>query len=174
MDSNQKNTSQGISGSTFTLTKNNTHIRNDGTMCYYHHDEPAVAKCVRCGKYLCQDCFDSYGVSKGKYAGQALCYDCTQQLISDDLAELEANKNIIKIQFILSLVGIGIGFILGLIIGIGEGNFISALVSAILMAGIGGVFLTFLKAYLVVALSANGSLQFGHIFSAIYVPPFII
>ncbi|SFB36801.1 IstB-like ATP binding protein [Acetitomaculum ruminis DSM 5522] len=120
-------------------------------MCYYHHDEPAVAKCVRCGKYLCQDCFDSYGVSKGKCAGQALCYDFTQQLISDDLAELEANKNIIKIQFILSLVGIGIGFILGLIIGIGEGNFISALVSAIFMAGIGGVFLTFLKAYLVVA-----------------------
>ena len=35
----------------------------NGPACYYHKDEPAVAKCARCGKFICQDCFDNYGVS---------------------------------------------------------------------------------------------------------------
>ena len=44
----------------------------NGPACYYHKDEPAVAKCARCGKFICQDCFDNYGVTNDEYAGQAL------------------------------------------------------------------------------------------------------
>ncbi|MER1925042.1 MAG: B-box zinc finger protein, partial [Enterococcus casseliflavus] len=44
--------------------------------CYYHPEEPAVARCARCGRNLCQDCYDMYGVEAGEYANQALCYDC--------------------------------------------------------------------------------------------------
>ena len=30
----------------------------NGPACSYHKDEPAVAKCARCGRYICQDCFE--------------------------------------------------------------------------------------------------------------------
>lgn len=40
---------------TFTPPTNNAPAHN-GPVCYYHKDEPAVAKCARCGKFLCQDC----------------------------------------------------------------------------------------------------------------------
>ena len=40
----------------------------DGPSCYYHKDEPAVGRCARCGKPLCEDCCDSYGVSAGEYS----------------------------------------------------------------------------------------------------------
>ena len=122
--------------------------KHEGPVCYYHHDEPAVARCARCGKYLCQDCFDSYGVSGGEYAGKALCYDCTRRLVADNVSQLTNNKNKIKTHFILSLVGIVIGFIIGLATGIESGSFGGTALSAILGAAIGGVFLSFAKTYL--------------------------
>lgn len=117
-----------------------------GVTCYYHTSEPAVAQCARCGKYICKDCFDNYGVSGGDYAGQALCYDCCQQLVAENVAELTKNKKKIKFQFILSIVGIAIGFILGFAAGIGEG-FGTALIGGLLYGCIGGVFLSAIKAY---------------------------
>ena len=61
-------------------------------------------------------------VSSGDYAGHALCYDCTQQLVAENVQELTRNKNKIKAQFILSLIGIGLGFILGMSEGISSGD----------------------------------------------------
>ena len=49
---------------------------HNGAVCYYHQDEPAVAKCARCGKYICKDCAEAYTVTSGEYANQCLCYDC--------------------------------------------------------------------------------------------------
>lgn len=148
----QKNTSQGGGiptftppTPTFTPPKNNTHVHN-GPVCYYHHDEPAVAKCARCGKYLCQDCFDSYGVTNDQYAGQALCYDCTQELVADNVAQLTKNKNKIKVQFIISLVGIVLGLIYGFAVGMG-GGIGSAFVAGIIGAAVGGVFLSAMKVF---------------------------
>lgn len=152
MDNGQKNTNQGGGiptftppTPTFTPPKNNTHVHN-GPVCYYHHDEPAVAKCARCGKYLCQDCFDSYGVTNDQYAGQVLCYDCTQELVADNVAQLTKNKNKIKVQFIISLVGIVLGFIFGLSAGM-EGGAGSAFVAGIIGAAVGGVFLSAMKVF---------------------------
>lgn len=119
----------------------------EGPVCYYHPDEPAVAQCARCGKYICRDCFDNYGVSSGEYEGEALCYDCCQQLVAENVQDLTENKNKIKGQFILSLVGIGIGFILGFATGI-QGGFFSGLLGGFVYGCIGGVFLRALKAYL--------------------------
>ena len=124
----------------------NTHTHS-GPCCAYHKSEPAVAKCARCGRFLCQDCFDSYGVTDGEYAGRALCYDCTQKLVADNVAELTKNKNKIKFQFILSLIGISIGFILGLMCGISEGAGAGTILIALIFAAIGGVFLSALKAF---------------------------
>jgi hypothetical protein len=130
---------------TFTPPKNNTNVHN-GSICYYHHDTPAVAKCARCGKFICQDCFDSYGVTNGQYAGQALCYDCTQELVADNVAQLTKNKNKIKTQFIISLIGIVLGFAFGFSAG-AEGGIGTALVMGIIGAAIGGVFLSAMKEF---------------------------
>lgn len=119
----------------------------NGPACYYHKDEPAAAKCARCGKFICQDCFDNYDVSGGDYAGQALCYDCCQQLVAENVDELKHNKGKIMFQFILSIIGIVIGFILGMSAGIESGDIGSGFVTGLICAGIGGVFLSALKAF---------------------------
>ena len=140
---------------TFTPPSGNQNYHG-GVSCYYHHGEPAVATCARCGKHLCEDCFEAYGVSEGEYANQALCYDCTQQLVAENIEELTKNKKKIKFQFILSIVGMCIGFLLGFIpgiaAGIAEGAFFeglgAGLISGVMFGLIGGVFLTFIKFYL--------------------------
>lgn len=109
-----------------------------GPACHYHNDEPAVGRCARCGKPLCQDCCDSYGVVSGQYAGKHLCYDCTQEIVAENVSELTANLNKIKGQFILQIIGMVIGFIFGISGGFG---------SALICACIGGVFLSALKAF---------------------------
>ena len=119
----------------------------NGPACYYHKDEPAVAKCARCGKFICQDCFDNYGVSSGDYAGQALCYDCCQQLVAANVDELKRNKGKIMFQFILQIIGMVFGFIFGLSAGIESGDVGSGFVTGLICAGVGGVFLSALKAF---------------------------
>lgn len=64
--------------------------QHDGPVCYHHPTEPAVAQCARCGKYICKDCAEAYGVTSGEYAGRCLCYDCCQQLVSENVADLNA------------------------------------------------------------------------------------
>lgn len=131
---------------TFTPPSGNQHYHN-GPSCYYHRDEPAVATCARCGKHLCDDCYEAYGVSSGEYANQALCYDCTQKLVAENVEELTKNKKKIKFHFIVSIVGIVIGFLYGLLMGLASGDFGAAVLSAVIGAGIGGVFLSAMKAF---------------------------
>ncbi len=109
-----------------------------GPACYYHPDEPAVAKCARCGKYICKDCFDNYGVNDEQYQGQALCYDCCKQLVAENVENLKRNKSKIMVQFVFSLIGIVIGFIAGI-----EGGFVGGIIGA----AIGGVFLSAMKVF---------------------------
>ena len=121
--------------------------RHSGPSCYYHQDEPAVAQCARCGKFICQDCADNYGVVAGEYAGQALCYDCCQQIVAENVEELTRNKNTIKRQFTLSLIGMTIGFLFGFISGVASGSIAGGLGAGFAAACRGGVFLSALKAY---------------------------
>lgn len=112
----------------------------NGPVCYYHKDEPVVAKCARCGKYICKDCFDNYGVSTGDYAGQALCYDCCQQLVAANVDDLKKNKNKIMFQFIISIIGM----VFGLIMGASSGGGFAGVVIGI---AVGGVLLSALKVF---------------------------
>ena len=129
----------------FTPPKAQSH--HNGLSCFYHKNESSVANCTRCGKHLCQDCYDAYGVSAGEYAGQALCYDCTRQIVAENVEQLTENKKTIKFQFILSLIGIVIGFIAGISFGKQSGDAGVAIVYGILFAGIGGVFLSAIKVF---------------------------
>ena len=144
----------------------------NGPACYYHNDEPAVAKCARCGKYICKDCFDNYGVSSGDYAGQALCYDCCQQLVADNVEDLKKNKSKIMFQFIVSLVGIVIGLIFGISIG-AEESAGTAIVTGLIGAGIGGVFLSAAKYFFslvwdVIKIAISGQFGFLTVLSIIW------
>lgn len=122
---------------------------SNGAVCFHHPSEPAVAQCARCGKYICKDCSEAYGVVSGEYAGKCLCFDCCEELVSQNVAELTQNKKKIKTQFIISLIGIVIGFLAGLSAGIAEGNFFGGIGIGLFYACIGGVFLSALKMYLV-------------------------
>lgn len=89
-----------------------------------------------------------YGVEAGDYANQALCYDCTQQLVAENVEELTKNKNTIKRYFILSIIGMVIGAIFGIsLASSNRSSFIGGLITVILCAGVGGVFLSALKAF---------------------------
>ncbi len=111
--------------------------RVQGPVCYYHEDEPAVGRCARCGKNLCQDCCDSYGVTSGQYAGKYLCYDCTQELVQENVNTLQANYATIKSRYITCVIGCVIGALIGLLWG-SSGGAGGSLVYGILCAAIGG------------------------------------
>lgn len=119
----------------------------NGPACFHHQNEPAVARCVKCGKYVCKDCAESFTVIEGEYANKVLCFDCCEQLVSQNVAELTQNKNTIKGQFILQIIGMVIGFIVGISMGVESGDIGGGFVAALICAGIGGVFLTALKAW---------------------------
>lgn len=146
MDNEQMKTNGADSVPTFTpptptfTPPQNAKPEFSGPACSYHKDEPAVAKCARCGRYICQDCFDNYGVSSGDYAGKALCYDCCQQLVAANVADLKKNKNKIMFQFIVSIIGMIFGMIVGLS---GGGGFAGAVVGI----AVGGVLLSALKVF---------------------------
>lgn len=118
-----------------------------GPACHFHSDEPAVRRCARCGKPICQDCVDNYQVTNDEYAGKPLCYDCCQELVSDNISTLTANLNKIKFQFGLSIVGIVIGFFIGLSAGISGGDFGAGLLAGLIYGCVGGVFLSAMKAF---------------------------
>ena len=121
---------------------------NRGPVCHYHNWDPAVARCARCGKYICQDCAEAYGVSGGEYAGQYLCYDCCQQLVAQNVADLKKNKSTIWAHFILSIIGMVLGFIFGVALVGSSGDFGAKIVAGLIYACIGSVFLSAMKAYL--------------------------
>lgn len=125
-----------------------------GPACHFHSDEPAVRRCARCGKPICQDCVENYQVTNDEYAGKPLCYDCCHELVSDNIAQLTANLNKIKFQFGLSIVGMVIGFFIGLMAGIESGDFGAGLLAGLVYACIGGVFLSAMKAFFSLAWEA--------------------
>lgn len=145
----------------------------NGPACYYHKDEPAVAKCARCGKYICQDCFDNYGVNDDQYKNKAICYDCCQQLVAANVEDLKKNKAKIMFQFIVSLVGIVTGLIIGIILGAESGDAGSAAMMGLIGAGIGGVFLSAAKYFFsllwdVIKIAISGQFGFLTVLSIIW------
>lgn len=127
----------------FTPPKN----EHGGLVCYHHTNEPAAAQCARCGKYVCKDCAEAYTVAIGEYANKTLCYDCCEQIVSNNISELTANKNTVKGQFILQIIGMVIGFIIGMSSGISSGDIGAGFVAGLVYACIGGVFLSAIKAF---------------------------
>lgn len=124
--------------------------RASAKRCHYHSEEIAVTSCVRCGKCLCQDCFDSYGFSDGEYAGRSLCYDCTKELVAENVRILKHNKSMITVTFVATIIGMVIGGIVGGILGAqNHAGFGGTLFFVFLFAMIGGCFWTFIKCWFI-------------------------
>ena len=86
---------------------------SNGNSCYYHQNEQAVAKCAKCGKPICQDCYDTYQVTSGEYAGKALCYDCCQEIVAENVKELKKQRRTIIFNYIFTALGMALGGIIG-------------------------------------------------------------
>lgn len=88
-----------------------------GPACYHHKDFPAVDNCVRCGKPVCEDCREAYGVNSGEYAGRCLCYTCCKDLVQENV---KLHKKI-RAKLIALSIGTGIGMVFGFGCFIGMG-----------------------------------------------------
>jgi len=77
-------------------------------------------------------------VTIGEYANKCLCYDCCQQLVAENLTLLEQNKSKIRSIYIMTIIGMIIGGVLGIAAGP---------IGVIIFALIGGCFWTFLKGW---------------------------
>lgn len=89
----------------------------------------------------------AYGITRGKYIGKRLCYDCCKEIIEQDIEKLTCSRDKIKRQFILQIVGMAFGAIIGLSLGVGSGDAGLMLFMALAFACIGGMFLSALKAF---------------------------
>jgi hypothetical protein len=72
--------------------------------CFHHPSQPAAANCAKCGKPICKNCCDDYGVGIGPYAGKVLCYDCTTGLVAANVTEI--NKIRAQTAGIMSILSI--------------------------------------------------------------------
>lgn len=113
-----------------------TDAKFDGVACKNHPNCPAVAQCARCGQNICKDCAETCSVGSGEYAGKYLCFDCCKALFDADKKELRKNRNIVMFQYILTIIGV----VLGAVIGADGGA-----VTVIICAAIGGSLLVALK-----------------------------
>lgn len=83
--------------------------KHTGPCCAHHTNEPAVAKCARCGKNICQDCKDVYTVKNDKYAGKSLCYDCCQAIVGENVKALKKQAFKFGFNLLMTIIGMIIG-----------------------------------------------------------------
>jgi hypothetical protein len=75
--------------------------------CFHHPSQQAVANCAKCGKPICRNCVEDYGVAVGQYAGKPLCYDCTSGLVASNVAEInKIRAQTAGIWGVLSIFGV--------------------------------------------------------------------
>lgn len=87
--------------------------RRNGASCHCHPNEPAVDTCARCGKYICQDCAETYTVNSDEYQGKHLCYDCCREIVASNVKTLKKQKTKIIAQYVFTFLGMIVGAIIG-------------------------------------------------------------
>lgn len=87
--------------------------RRNGATCHCHPNEPAVDTCARCGKYICQDCAETYTVNSDEYQGKHLCYDCCREIVASNVKTLKKQKAKIIAQYVFTFLGMIFGAIIG-------------------------------------------------------------
>ncbi len=113
---------------------------HSGPSCAYHPNEPAVTKCARCGKPICQDCADNYQVNDEQYDGEPICYDCCKEMVAENVKLLKKQRVKIILQYIFTLLGVAFGAIVG--VSLVEETGLAYM--PFILAGIGGCLWTFI------------------------------
>jgi len=107
--------------------------------CYNHPEEVAVASCIDCGKGLCKKCASLYQIP--------ICNECNLKRVKSD------KGNILRV-YLPSIIL----FIIGLVIGINNGNFGFGLALGWVSAGVpwGWKIITFIQPRMFLFLSFFG------------------
>lgn len=89
--------------------------------CTTHTNRPAVYECDRCGKPICQACYDDFDINDDDEGELHLCSECYKEYIRSDAAEAHALKGMVIREFVFIIIGLIVGLILGLDICFGFG-----------------------------------------------------
>ncbi|MDR0517219.1 MAG: IBR domain-containing protein [Fibromonadaceae bacterium] len=72
-------------------------MESEKMVCYHHPSQQAVVQCSKCGKSICKNCSEAYGITSGEYTGKSLCYNCISQLVESNITETNKLKKETKL-----------------------------------------------------------------------------
>lgn len=81
--------------------------------CVTHTSTPAYSTCDHCGAPICESCYDDFAL-KDEGEEQHLCAKCFTNYVKDQIVLTKETKKSIITEFVL----IGVGFVIGLVIGV--------------------------------------------------------
>ena len=73
--------------------------------CFHHAALDSEAQCKVCGKFICKDCREMYGMESGLYAGESLCYECVSEMNSDTAGNIRKFRDKVVKERLVSIVG---------------------------------------------------------------------
>lgn len=86
--------------------------------CTTHSNRPAVYECDRCGKPICESCYNDFDIAS---EGEHLCSECYKNAVRDEIAEVKSLKGMVIREFVFIIIGLLVGLVLGLDICFGFG-----------------------------------------------------
>lgn len=86
--------------------------------CTTHNNRPAVYECDRCGKPICESCYNDFDIASGD---EHLCSECYKNAVRDEIAEVKSLKRMVIREFVFIIIGLIVGLVLGLDICFGFG-----------------------------------------------------
>lgn len=86
--------------------------------CTTHNNRPAVYECDRCGKPICESCYNDFDIASEE---EHLCSECYKNAVRDEIAEVKSLKGMVIREFVFIIIGLIVGLVLGLDICFGFG-----------------------------------------------------
>lgn len=86
--------------------------------CTTHSNRPAVYECDRCGKPICESCYNDFDIASEE---EHLCSECYKNAVRDEIAEVKSLKGMVIREFVFIIIGLLVGLVLGLDICFGFG-----------------------------------------------------
>lgn len=120
--------------------------------CFFHSAQEAVSQCQRCGKNLCRSCSKTYGFHPSEWHGKTLCPKCTRDILNTEKAEMESHRTEHISRIILTIVGMAIGLVAGVMLfkNTGDGNILYIILFTLIGGALAGSITAVLKALVTV------------------------
>lgn len=85
--------------------------------CQMHPSSLAANKCAECNQAICQNCYKIFETPNGAH----LCASCFRKAVKAEMAEVSTLKGMVKREFIFIVIGLIVGFGVGLYLLFGAG-----------------------------------------------------